>query len=237
MEFDAVRIHPSQSSARALIIHFAGPRNSLKNLHTQFVRSMPIVPKRMFFTKGVGRHKYELQSFEMALRDAGIEKFNLVSVSSIMPPGCRIVNKEDGLKDLYPGQIAFVVMSRNCTNEPNRMVAAAIGCAVPTEGSQYGYISEYHAFGANAETAGDLAEDLAATMLATTLGIPFDTDKDWDERENQYKMSGKIVKTLNITKTAEGEKSETFTTVLAAAVFVTDDPKDENSPATNAAKP
>ncbi len=198
---------------------------------------MPIVPKRMFFTKGVGRHKYELQSFEMALRDAGIEKFNLVSVSSIMPPGCKIVNKEDGLKDLHPGQIAFVVMSRNCTNEPNRMVAAAIGCAVPAEGSQYGYISEYHAFGANAETAGDLAEDLAATMLATTLGIPFDTDKDWDERENQYKMSGKIVKTLNITKTAEGEKSETFTTVLAAAVFVTDDPKDENSPATNAAKP
>lgn len=198
---------------------------------------MPIVPKRMFFTKGVGRHKYELQSFEMALRDAGIEKFNLVSVSSIMPPGCKIVNKEDGLKDLHPGQIAFVVMSRNCTNEPNRMVAAAIGCAVPAEGSQYGYISEYHAFGANAETAGDLAEDLAATMLATTLGIPFDTDKDWDERENQYKMSGKIVKTLNITKTAEGEKSETFTTVLAAAVFVTDDSKDENSPVTHAAKP
>src|SRR4030042_3652532 len=125
MEFDAVRIHPSRSASRALIIHFAGPRNSLKNLHTQFVRSMPIVPKRMCFTKGGGRHKYELQSFEMALRDAGIEKFNLVSVSSIMPPGCKIVSKEDGLKDLYPGQIAFVVMSRNCTNAPNRMVAAA----------------------------------------------------------------------------------------------------------------
>src|SRR4030042_6417342 len=137
-----------------------------------------------------------------------MEKFNRGPGSSIMPPGCRIVSKEDGLKDLYPGRIAFVVMSRNCTNEPNRRVAAAIGCAVPAEGSQYGDISEYHAFGANAETAGDLAEDLAATMLATTLGIPFDTDKDWDERENQYKMSGKIVKTLTITKTSERAKGD-----------------------------
>ncbi|HIJ17405.1 MAG TPA: arginine decarboxylase, pyruvoyl-dependent [Thermoplasmata archaeon] len=183
---------------------------------------MAIVPRLMFNTKGVGRHKYELQSFEMALRDAGIEKFNLVSVSSILPPGCKIVSKEEGLKELQPGQVVFLVMSRNSTNEPNRMVASSIGVAVPAEGSQYGYISEYHGFGANAEFAGHLAEDLAATMLATTLGIPFDPDTDWDERENQYKMSGKIVKSFNVTKTAEGDKSGGYTTVLAAAVFVCD---------------
>lgn len=201
----------------------AGPRNSIKNVISQFVRSMAIVPRKVFFTKGVGRHKYELQSFEMALRDAGIEKFNLVSVSSILPPGCKVVSKEEGLKELHPGQIVFVVMSRTCTSEPNRMIAASVGCAVPAEGTQYGYISEYHAFGSNAQVAGDMAEDLAATMLATTLGIPFDADKDWDERENEYKMSGKIVKTLNITKTAEGEKNAEFSTVLAAAVFVTEE--------------
>ena len=189
---------------------------------SQFVRLMAIVPRLMFNTKGVGRHKYELQSFEMALRDAGIEKFNLVSVSSILPPGCKIVSREEGLKEMQPGQIVFLVMSRNSTNEPNRMVASSIGVAVPAEGSQYGYISEYHGFGANAEAAGDLAEDLAATMLATTLGIPFDSDKDWDERDDQYKMSGKIVKSFNVTKTAEGDKSGGYTTVLAAAVFVCD---------------
>jgi len=183
---------------------------------------MPIVPKKVFFTKGVGRHKHELQSFEMALRDAGIEKFNLVSVSSILPPGCKVVSKDDGLKELHPGQILFVVMSRNSTNEPNRVVAAAVGAAIPADGTHYGYISEHHAFGSNADTAGDMAEDLAATMLATTLGIAFDADQDWDERENQYKISGKIVKTLNVTKTAEGDKAGIFTTVVAAAVFVTD---------------
>ncbi len=166
----------------------------------------------MFNTKGVGRHKHELQSFEMALRDAGIEKFNLVSVSSILPPGCTIVTREEGLKELQPGQVVFLVMSRNSTNEPNRVVAASIGVAVPAEGSQYGYISEYHGYGANAESAGHLAEDLAATMLATTLGISFDPDKDWDERADEYKMSGKIVKSFNVTKTAEGDKSGGYTT-------------------------
>jgi arginine decarboxylase len=181
---------------------------------------MRLIPRKLFFTKGVGRHKHELQSFELALRDAEIEKFNIVSVSSILPPGCPIVSREEGLKELVPGQIVFCVMARNATNEPNRMVAASVGCAVPADGSHYGYLSEYHTFGANAEFAGHYSEDLAATMLATALGIPFDVEQDWDEREDQYKMSGKIVKSFNVTKTAEGDKNGLYTTVLAAAVFV-----------------
>lgn len=182
---------------------------------------MRIMPKKVFFTKGVGKHRHELQAFELALRDAGIEKYNLVSVSSILPPGCPIVSRDEGLKDLLPGQIVHVVMARNSTNEPNRMVAASIGCALPADGSHYGYLSEHHTFGQNADVAGHLSEDLAATMLATKLGIPFDAEKDWDEREDQYKMSGKIVKSFNVTKTAEGDKSGLHTTVIAAAVFVT----------------
>ena len=181
---------------------------------------MRLIPKKVFFTKGVGKHKFELQSFELALRDAGIEKFNLVAVSSILPPGCQIVSREEGLKELRPGQIVFVVMARNTTNEPNRMVASSIGCAVPADGSHYGYLSEHHTFGENANRAGHYAEDLAATMLATTLGIEFDPETDWDEREDKYKMSGKIVKSMNVTKTAEGDKNGLWTTVVAAAVFV-----------------
>lgn len=190
---------------------------------------MRIVPRKLFFTKGVGRHKHELQSFELALRDAGIEKYNLVSVSSILPPGCKVVSRDEGLGSLNPGQIVFVVMARNSTNEPNRMVAASIGCAVPADGSHYGYLSEYHSYGTNAEISGHFAEDLAATMLATTLGIAFDPEEDWDEREDLYKMSGKIVKTFSTTKTAEGDKLGHYTTVIAAAVFVTSDDDDDVS--------
>jgi arginine decarboxylase len=174
----------------------------------------------MFFTKGVGRHKDYLQSFELALRDAKIEKCNLVTVSSIYPPNCKRIPTDEGLKILQPGQITFAVMARNATNEPNRLIAASIGVAQPSDSTQYGYLSEHHPFGETDEKAGDYAEDLAATMLATTLGIDFDPNMDWDEREKQFKMSGKIVKTYNVTQSAEGHKDGIWTTVIASAILL-----------------
>ena len=178
------------------------------------------VPTRLFFTKGVGRHKDYLQSFELALRDAKIEICNLVTVSSIFPPGCKRISPEEGLKALQPGQITFAVMARNATNEPNRLVAASIGVALPADTSSYGYLSEHHPFGETDERAGEYAEDLAATMLATTLGVEFDSQAAWDEREKVYKMSGKIVRSFNITQSAEGHKDGIWTTVIACGILL-----------------
>jgi arginine decarboxylase len=178
------------------------------------------IPQKIFFTKGVGRHKEYLSSFEAALRDAGIEICNLVTVSSIYPPECKIISKPAGLKELCPGQITFTVMARNSTNEPNRLIAASIGAAVPANGKQYGYLSEHHPYGINEQKSGDYAEDLAAQMLATTLGVDFDAEADWNEREQVFKMSGKIVKTFNITQTARGDKNGLWTTVIAAAILL-----------------
>lgn len=178
------------------------------------------VPTKIFFTKGVGVHKDRLASFELALRDAGIEKCNLVYVSSILPPCCKIISRDEGTKLLKPGQITFCVMARNETNEPNRLISSAIGVAVPKENTKnYGYLSEHHAFGEKAEIAGEYAEDLAATMLATTLGIEFDSTKAWEEREQIYKASGHIFKTCNVCQSAEGNKDGLWTTTIAAAVF------------------
>lgn len=179
-----------------------------------------MIPSRVFFTKGVGVHKDCLTSFEMALRGAGIAPFNLVTVSSIFPPGCKRISCEEGLKLIKPGQIIYCVMSRNATNEPSRLIAASVGCAVPAETENYGYLSEHHPFGENDQKAGDYAEDLAASMLATTLGIEFDSNTAWDEREQLYKTSGKIIRTTNITQSALGNKDGMWTTVLAAAVFI-----------------
>jgi arginine decarboxylase len=177
------------------------------------------VPSKMFFTKGVGVHKDKLASFEMALRMAGIEKCNLVCVSSIYPPNCETVAPQVGKKLLKPGQITFVVLARMDTNEPNRLVTTAIGLALPKDQSDYGYLSEHHSFGESAKKAGDYAEDLAATMLATTLGIEFDPDTAWDERKQVYQASGKIFKTNNICQSALGDKNGLWTTVIATAVF------------------
>lgn len=178
------------------------------------------VPKKVFFTKGVGRHQERLPSFELALREAGIEKCNLVMVSSIFPPFCKRMYRDDGLKQLKPGQITFCVMARNETNEPNRLIVSSVGAAMPADPSQYGYLSEHHSHGETDAKAGDYAEDLAAQMLATTLGVPFDPNTSYDERKETWKISDKIVNTMNITQSAVGDKNGLWTTVISAAVFI-----------------
>lgn len=180
---------------------------------------IPYVPRELFLTKGVGRHKEKLASFEEALRDAKIARFNLTHVSSIFPPHCKIISVNRGLAKLKSGQVISVVLARNETNENRRLIASSIGVAIPADPSQYGYLSEHHGFGETEEQAGEYAEDLAASMLATTLGLDYETDATWDQREEQWKISGKIVKTMNITQSAQGIAGY-WTTVVAAAVLI-----------------
>jgi arginine decarboxylase len=184
------------------------------------LESPPIshVPKMMFFSRGKGLHKDYLTSFEIALRDASIGDLNLVFVSSIKPPLCKIVSKDEGRRHLMPGQITFTVMARSATNEPNRLIAASIGLARPVDDTQYGYLSEHHSTGETAQRAGDYAEDME--MLATIMGLPDDPTLTWYQREEQWKLSGKIYKTQNFTQSAEGHKDGLWTTVLSAAVLI-----------------
>jgi len=180
---------------------------------------VPYLPRELFLTKGVGRHKEKLASFEEALRDAKIARFNLTHVSSIYPPQCKIVPVNKGLTKLQSGQVIAVVIARNETNENRRLVATSIGVAIPTDKKQYGYLSEHHSYGETEEQAGEYAEDLAASMLATTLGLDYETSASWDQREEQWKISGKIVRTLNATQSAQGIGG-LWTTVISAAVLI-----------------
>ncbi len=178
------------------------------------------VPTRIFLTKGVGKHKEKLSSFEMALRNAGIAPFNLVSVSSIYPPECKLISRNEGLKFVKPGQILHAVISQNATDEPNRLVSASIGVAIPKDTNMYGYLSEHHSFGQTDKATGDYSEDIAAEMLATILGVEFDSDASWDEKRQQWRISGKIVRTRNVTQSARGDKNGLWTTVIAAAILL-----------------
>jgi arginine decarboxylase len=177
------------------------------------------IPEKVFFTRGIGHHKNKFQSYGMALRDALIEKYNLVRVSSIFPPNCKIISVEKGISELLPGQIVFCVLAEISAREAERMLGASIGLAIPAEGNHYGYLSEYEAFGEDEMTLGDKAEDLASTMLASTLGIQFDPATDYDERREIYRMSGKIVDSFSTTCLTRGNGE--WTTVIVAAVFVT----------------
>jgi arginine decarboxylase len=182
--------------------------------------SSSFVPRQMFLTRGVGRHREKLASFELALRKAGIANFNLVTVSSIFPPGCKIVSKDVGLKQLEPGQIVFCVKSMAQSDESHRLISASVGLARPTDPTLFGYLSEHHDFGRNDEEVADYAEDLAAGMLATTLGVTeFNIDDSWDNKRELWKISDQLVKTRNITQSAVGRRG-VWTTVIAAAVLI-----------------
>jgi arginine decarboxylase len=179
-----------------------------------------LVPKAIWFTNGVGVHKDRLSSFELSLRDADVEVANLVTVSSIFPPHCKEISRKEGPKLIRPGQIVHCVLARQDTNEPNRLICAAIGLARPSNPEMYGYLSEHHSYGETGKKAGDYAEDLAATMLATTLGIEFDSEKAYDERKEVYRMSRQIVRTRSVVQSAEGDKNGRWTTVVALGVFI-----------------
>jgi len=187
----------------------------------QALQAGRLVPLKVFFTKGVGTHKEELRSYELALRDAGIEKCNLVHVSSIFPPGCKILPKNEGIKELIPGMITYCVIARCSSNEPRRLIASSVGTAIPADENMYGYMSEHHAYGQTDEFAGDYAEDLAAKMLASTMGFPdFDDSKDWDEIKKVYQVKDKIVKTMNMTQSTIIDSNGNWSTVVSAAVFL-----------------
>ena len=177
------------------------------------------VATKMFLTKGIGQHREKLVSFELALRDASLAPYNLVRVSSIFPPHCEIIPIDDGIKELKPGQIVHAVISDCASDENHRLIAASVGIAIPRDRNQFGYLSEHHSYGQDHKVAGDYAEDLAAQMLATILGIKFDPDQSYDERQDLWKLSEEIVRTQNITQTGIGQNG-LWTTVLAAAVLL-----------------
>ena len=181
---------------------------------------LDLVAKNLFLTKGIGIADDKLTSFEFALRNAGIAGTNIVLISSIFPPNAKLISRKDGLKMIKPGQILFTIYSRNQTNEPKRLISASVGIAQPTDRTKYGYLSEYETFVKSEKEAGDYAEDIAAQMLASSLGISFDIDKSWNEKRQSWTISGQIYKTKNITQSANGNKDGKWTTVFAAAVLI-----------------
>ena len=181
-----------------------------------------LVPVQAYLTRGVGVHHEELVAFEIALRDAGIAAQNLVAVSSILPPACELVSREQGEEHLLPGQILHVVMSREETDEPHRAVGASIGIARPRDTSRHGFIAEHGGFGMGERELREHAEDLATTMLASTLGIDVDPDLPARERARRFEEAGVVEFRDSVAATARGDERGRTTCVVAAAVFVMD---------------
>ncbi|MDG1545589.1 MAG: arginine decarboxylase, pyruvoyl-dependent [Candidatus Poseidoniia archaeon] len=184
------------------------------------VTSQDWVPKKIFLTKGKGISKERLTSFELALREAGIASLNLITVSSILPPNCEFVTKEEGIKFLKPGQVVPVVLARSDSNTSDDIVSSGVGVAIPKNNEHYGYLSEHHCIGMDDYSMEEYVEDLAAEMLATTYGVNFDPDASWDEKRELWKIDNRIVKTKSIIQTAELDTEGYWCTTVCAAVLI-----------------
>ena len=179
-----------------------------------------MVPKYAFTTSGRGTANEKLASFEMALRDAGIAEYNLVKVSSIMPPNCKIINKKKGISMLSPGQVVFVVMSEQSTNEPGRQISASVGIAIPPNKSKHGYLSEHHSYGQTKKESGKYAENLAAYMLATIMDGPLNAEKNFNKQKDIWKIKGNPIQTKEVTSYSRGDENGNWVTVLSAVVLI-----------------
>ncbi len=155
-----------------------------------------LIPKKVCFVKGVGKHKDALMSFELALRNAGINGFNLVQVSSILPPGCKIVTPEYLLGKLKPGEIVFCVMAKITTKE-KAAAYAAIGCSFHKK--VHGYLTEYSGFSKNGFSPLKHAKSSAKEMFISKHGFA-------PEKVTGIEIRGK----------SDGKD---FVTLVAAAVF------------------
>jgi len=187
---------------------------------SKIVNSKGWIPKNIFLTKGTGIHNEKLASFELALRSAGIASYNLVSVSSILPPNCEIINQSEGKKLLHPGQVVPVVLARSQSKKSDTLVSSGVGIAVPRNRNDYGYLSEHHTMGMDENQMEDYVEDLAAEMLATTYGLEFDPDASWDEKRELWNIDDRIVETKSIVEISQTDSSEKWTTVVCAAVLI-----------------
>ena len=175
------------------------------------------VPRKFFLTRGVGVHQERLVSFELALRGARISPFNLVTVSSIIPPHCELVEVEDGLVHLSHGEIVYCVLSTTDTNQPGQVIVSSIGMAIPEDPNQHGYLSEHHNIDQTETEAGAYAEKLAVIMLTTACGIPVYAGIQPGKNGGSGDLS-LVQQRKGIAQFAVGQDG-CWTTVVAAAVF------------------
>jgi arginine decarboxylase len=180
-----------------------------------------MIPKKLFLTKGHGTHRHRLQSFELALRDAGIASCNLVNVSSIVPPHCELISRKDGMSLLHPGEITYCVLSKDHTKNPGT-IGASVGIAIPDSTDEYGYIAEYHDLEESVSQLKTTVEDLAILMLATTKGVtaslesPHKTVSD-EEIVDRFKDK---MKTDSVAELLQHTDPDRWSTVVAVAVFI-----------------
>ena len=182
------------------------------------------VPEKVFFFKLKWFHEDELVSFELALRDAGVEMFNFVPVSSIYPPNCEVVDYQEWIKYLKPGQIVFCVMARYSSNKPGEKIFSSVWCAFPKDKSKWWYFTEYH--GTISGLKQKIENDKKIKTAIDFFGVNLEWEIDWwkyAEQSARYMLETGFEQEVESSQSIYQEAivpENKWATVLSIAVFI-----------------
>lgn len=187
------------------------------------VPPLAFVPTRVFFTAGRGVHEHERVAVQHALREAGVADCNLVKVSSVLPPGVRVIDRAEAEKLLKPGNVVFAVIAQAVTQEPHQRLSVGVGWAIPDKPGVPGYISEVEeeqAKGLGGEAATAEVGATALRLLAERLRAKIDAGTLWEWHKGGVAIGRVKVQTGALTQTVVGDEKGWYTAAVALAVYL-----------------
>ena len=125
---------------------------------------------KIHISKGAGSGSTQLSAFDQALVNAGVANFNLIYLSSVLPPGSDVVIANETTKpEGNWGDRLYLVIAQQRTNQRNQEVWAGIGW-IQDEETKAGLLVE-HEGNSEAEVRADIENSL--TDLANNRQAKF----------------------------------------------------------------
>ncbi len=94
-------------------------------------------------TKGTGEGDTKIAAFDAALFDGNIANYNLLRLSSIIPPDSEIVLEKPNVNPQEFGNKLYVVYASEIQNEIGKEAWAGIGWVLAQDGSSKGLFTEH----------------------------------------------------------------------------------------------
>jgi len=182
-------------------------------------RNDPIVPKQMFFTKGVGYHRNKLQALNQRFVMPASRSATLLRYRASSRRNVRLSLRPRGSRNSKQGKSPSLFLPRGDSGTKPSGFCIRRSCTTEKQEAIRLY-QRTPWFWPDSQEGFDFAEDLAATMLASTLGIELDPDKDWNERKMVYQVGERQFVSRSTAQTARGHKDSLWTTVIACAVML-----------------
>ena len=119
-------------------------------------------PDAYFFAQGASEGYMPLNAFDGALLASGVGNTNLVKMSSIVPPGARLIEPAT----IPYGALVPVAYASITSSIKGQTISAAVAAAFPEDEAMPGLIMEYSATGPS-----DEIEQICCDMAVHGLGM------------------------------------------------------------------